>query len=34
MNGQRSITKGRGTEIFVKRGNELVNVGWHLDSGM
>jgi hypothetical protein len=33
MNGRRNTTKGRGTEIFVKRGNELVNVGWHLDSG-
>ena len=30
-NGQRSTTSGRGTEMFVWRGNELVNVGWHLD---
>jgi len=32
-NGKRSKESGRGTEIFVRRGNELVNVGWHLDSG-
>ncbi len=32
-NGQRITTTGRGTEIFVRRGNDLVNVGWHLDSG-
>ncbi len=31
MNGKRSTTKGRGTEMFVRRGDELVNVGWHLD---
>ncbi len=30
-NGQRSTTSGRGTEMFVWRGDELVNVGWHLD---
>ena len=30
-NGQRNTTSGRGTEMFVWRGNELVNVGWHLD---
>jgi len=29
--GQRTVKKGRGTEMFVRRGNELVNVGWHLD---
>lgn len=29
--GQRTTTSGRGTEMFVWRGNELVNVGWHLD---
>jgi hypothetical protein len=33
MNGKRVIKSGRGTEIFVRRGNELVNTGWHLDSG-
>lgn len=32
-NGKRSTTKGRGTEMFVRRGDELVNVGWHLDDG-
>ncbi len=32
-NGKRTIESGRGTEIFVRRGNELVNTGWHLDSG-
>ncbi len=30
-NGKRTKESGRGTEIFVRRGNELVNVGWHLD---
>jgi len=32
-NGKRTETSGRGTEIFVRRGNDLVNTGWHLDSG-
>jgi hypothetical protein len=32
-NGKRATMSGRGTEIFIRRGNELVNVGWHLDSG-
>lgn len=32
MNGKRSTSSGRGTEIFVRRGEELVNTGWHLDS--
>jgi Domain of unknown function (DUF4440) len=31
--GKRTKTSGRGTEIFIQRGNELVNAGWHLDSG-
>jgi len=31
-NGKRATQSGRGTEIFVHRGNELVNTGWHLDS--
>ncbi len=31
--GQRTTKSGRGTEIFVRRGDELVNAGWHLDSG-
>jgi ketosteroid isomerase-like protein len=29
--GKRTTTTGRGTEMFVRRGDELVNVGWHLD---
>ena len=29
--GKRTTTAGRGTEMFVRRGDELVNVGWHLD---
>jgi hypothetical protein len=29
--GKRTTTSGRGTEMFVRRGEELVNVGWHLD---
>ena len=32
FDGKRNTTSGRGTEMFVKRGDELVNVGWHLDS--
>ena len=31
VNGKRSTSSGRGTEMFVRRGNDLVNVGWHLD---
>jgi Domain of unknown function (DUF4440) len=31
--GKRTIRTGRGTEMFVRRGNDLVNVGWHLDGG-
>jgi len=30
VNGKRSTSSGRGTEMFVRRGDELVNVGWHL----
>lgn len=30
MNGKRSTTSGQATEMFVRRGDELVNVGWHL----
>ena len=30
-NGQRTTTKGRATEMFVRRGDDLVNVGWHLN---
>ena len=32
-NGKREVKSGRGTEIFVRRGSDLVNTGWHLDSG-
>jgi hypothetical protein len=32
VNGKRTTANGRGTEMFVWRGEELVNVGWHLDS--
>jgi hypothetical protein len=28
--GQHKTTTGQGTEIFVRRGNDLVNAGWHL----
>ncbi len=31
--GKRTTRTGRGTEMFVRRGNDLVNVGWHLDGG-
>jgi len=31
--GRRTTKSGRGTEIFVRRGDDLVNAGWHLDSG-
>jgi hypothetical protein len=30
-NGQRTTTRGHATEMFVRRGDELVNVGWQLD---
>ena len=31
--GKREARSGRGTEMFVRRGDDLANVGWHLDSG-
>jgi hypothetical protein len=31
--GKRTTSSGRGTEMFVWRGKDLVNVGWHLDGG-
>lgn len=31
--GERSVTAGRGTEIFVRRQGRWVNPGWHTDSG-
>ena len=33
VNGARSTSSGRATEMFVRRGDDLVNVGWHMDSG-
>jgi len=33
VTGQRSTTSGRATEMFVRRGDDLLNVGWHMDSG-
>ena len=32
VNGQRSTSSGRATEMFVRRGDTLVNVGWHMDA--
>lgn len=32
FNGQRNLSQGRATEIFVRRNNEWVNSGWHLDA--
>ncbi len=33
VSGQRSTVSGRATEMFVWRGDDLVNVGWHMDTG-
>ena len=33
VKGQRATVSGRATEMFVRRGDELVNVGWHMDAG-
>jgi hypothetical protein len=33
VNGQRNTSSGRATEMFVRRGDTFVNVGWHMDSG-
>lgn len=33
VKGSRATASGRATEMFVRRGDELVNVGWHMDSG-
>lgn len=30
VNGKRTTSSGRATEMFVRRGEDLVNVGWHL----
>lgn len=32
VNGKRTTASGRATEMFVRRGDDLVNVGWHMDS--
>ena len=37
QDGQRNVTTGRGTEVFVNRDGKWVNTGWHLepqDSGV
>lgn len=31
--GQRSVSSGRATEVFVLRNRKWVNPGWHMDSG-
>jgi len=33
IKGQRATSSGRATEMFVRRGDDLVNVGWHMDAG-
>ena len=33
VKGKRETASGRATEMFVRRGDELVNVGWHMASG-
>jgi hypothetical protein len=33
MNGKRSVSSGRVTEIFVLRNGQWTNPGWHTDSG-
>ena len=33
VGAKRTTVSGGGTEMFVRRGNDLVNVGWNLDSG-
>jgi hypothetical protein len=32
FNGQRNVSQGRATEIFVLRNNRWVNSGWHMDT--
>jgi ketosteroid isomerase-like protein len=31
--GQRTVSSGRATEVFVRRDGQWLNSGWHLDSG-
>jgi hypothetical protein len=33
VHGQRTVSSGRATEIFVRRDGYWLNAGWHLDSG-
>ena len=33
VNGKRNTSSGRATEMFVRRGDTLVNVGWHMAPG-
>ena len=32
QDGQRNVTTGRGTEVFVNRDGKWVNTGWHLEA--
>ena len=32
MNGKRSVSSGRASEIFVRRNGQWANPGWHTDS--
>ena len=31
--GERTVTSGRATEVFVRENGRWVNPGWHMDSG-
>ena len=31
QSGQRSVTVGRGTEVFARRDGNWLNTGWHLE---
>ncbi len=31
--GERSVSSGRATEIFVRENGKWINPGWHMDSG-
>ena len=33
LQGKRSTSSGRATEIFIRRDGQWLNAGWHLDSG-
>ena len=33
VHGQRTVSSGQATEIFVRRDGYWLNAGWHLDSG-